>query len=841
MTRLLRLLAALLLAVGLQALAYVISSMDAQTGNGADPVAQQLAANMLSVVVLLVTPAFILFVLHKPTGVPASGWREFWSSAWLAFLVQRNWSAWRLFLGTPTAASELLAIVDIAVAVWWGIDAVLSWVARPDRTVIRVERGLLHLLLFLGLAWSSIFRDHGVVRFLGVLMVCAVLLATAARIVLRRFDPHSLSGRLFVAGFRLLNRHVRWDGFPTWLAVINLAALREDLRAQNLHNTATIPVTRPGGLAPDPNFDSKYYGEREPDGNFNDLDQASMGRASLNPANPVDSLNFTQSHPSARFGRNVPLAEAYPDGHHLLCPNPREISKHLLARRDFIPAKTLNLLVAAWIQFQTHDWFNHGEPILGNEIQVPVDDDWHERPMRVRRTRPDPTRDYDEEQRQAGAPAARDYASDYRPRRGLPPPQTYANSESHWWDASQIYGSDPQTTQRMRQNAQGQVLSHGQLAVAGDRLIPDPHHQLNARTGFTGNWWAGLSLLHTLFVLEHNAICRRLHSHYPAWSGDQIFAVARMVNAALMAKIHTVEWTPAILGHPALQIAMDANWWGLLSERLHKAWGRLSENEAFGGIPGSGVDHHGADYCLTEEFVSVYRMHPLMPDELRVLSVGTGQELARFQFPDGVVGPEGTLHVFGAGRTVADVMYSFGRAHPGAITLHNFPNYLRKLVRPDGEIIDLAAIDVLRDRERGVPRYNRFRRQLRLPPIRSFDDFQNPLHPNLGKELRMVYGADADDRDRVDMLDLMVGMFAEKPPEGFGFSDTAFRIFILMASRRLKSDRFIAQDFTPDVYTPEGIDWVNDNTMGSVLLRHYPELRPALRGLANVFQPWNRL
>ena len=374
-----------------------------------------------------------------------------------------------------------------------------------------------------------------------------------------------------------------------------------------------------------------------------------------------------------------------------------------------------------------------------------------------------------------------------------------------------------------------------------DGCARDPHDLEGALSGFTGNWWVGLSLLHTLFTLEHNAICDRLRSEYASWSSDQVFAVARMVNAALMAKIHTVEWTPAILAHPALQVSMNANWWGLMSERINRLLGRLSENEAFGGIPNSGVDHHGADYCLTEEFVSVYRMHPLMPDELRVVSLGTGADLATFPFPDSVLGAEGTLSVFGANRTVADVFYSFGLAHPGALTLHNFPNYLRKLTRPDGEIIDLASIDVLRDRERGVPRYNRFRRLLRLNPIQSFDDLRNPLHPRLAEELRSVYGKDANGRDRVELLDLLVGMFAETPPDGFGFSDTAFRIFILMASRRLKSDRFIAQDFTPKVYTPAGHAWVCDNTMVSVLLRHYPELRPVLRDVSNAFQPWRRL
>ena len=48
---------------------------------------------------------------------------------------------------------------------------------------------------------------------------------------------------------------------------------------------------------------------------------------------------------------------------------------------------------------------------------------------------------------------------------------------------------------------------------------------------------------------------------------------------------------------------------------------------------------------------------------------------------------------------------------------------------------------------------------------------------------------------------------------GFGFSDTAFRVFILMASRRLKSDRFFTRDYRPEVYTQAGIDWVEYNTM----------------------------
>ena len=59
------------------------------------------------------------------------------------------------------------------------------------------------------------------------------------------------------------------------------------------------------------------------------------------------------------------------------------------------------------------------------------------------------------------------------------------------------------------------------------------------------------------------------------------------------------------------------------------------------------------------------------------------------------------------------------RRIPGAITLHNYPRFLQQLDRPDGELLDLAAIDILRTRERGVPRYNEFRRLFHLQPRRD--------------------------------------------------------------------------------------------------------------------------
>jgi hypothetical protein len=390
---------------------------------------------------------------------------------------------------------------------------------------------------------------------------------------------------------------------------------------------------------------------------------------------------------------------------------------------------------------------------------------------------------------------------------------------THWWDASQLYGSDLETQQSVRAHRDGK------LAVADGRLPAHPASRIPI-TGFADNWWVGLSLLHSLFTLEHNAICDRLRAEQPGWDDDQLFATARLINAALIAKIHTVEWTPAMLGHPALEIGMKGNWWGLAGERIHRLLGRISGREAVSGIPGSATDHHAAPYAIPEEFVSVYRMHPLLPDRLVFRSAATGRARDRYTLTEAAgAGAEAILDVI----PMTDALYSFGVTHPGQITLGNYPDALRAFRRmDDNTLLDVAAIDVLRDRERGVPRYNDFRELFQLPRVRTFE----ALNAQWAARLRAVY-------EDIDRVDLMVGMFAETPPPGFAFSDTAFRILILMASRRLKSDRFFTTDYTADVYTRTGLEWIEGNDLRSVLTRHYPGLRPALAGLANPFAPWN--
>ncbi len=594
----------------------------------------------------------------------------------------------------------------------------------------------------------------------------------------------SLFQRILNSTNQTLNRIIPWHKLPRPFGLVLLYSLRDRLRHLNLHDASSLESEN---VLEAPPCEASFLVSRTADGTYNDLNTPTMGAA------------------GTRFGHNFQLDQVYPDEGSILTPNPRTVSLELLTRDKFQPATTLNMLAAAWIQFMVHDWFSHGEndPDHFFEVQLAAGDDWPERPMRIPRTQADTT----------------------RPPNSQDGPPTFINRATHWWDGSQIYGSDGETAQRLRSG------KNGKLKIGEDNLLPLDSRGIDD-TGVNGNWWIGLSMLHTIFVREHNLICDRLQSVYPTWSDQDLYLRARLINAAVLAKIHTVEWTPAILGHPTIVFSMEGGWWGVAGKYITEALGRHGKGDILTGIPGSETDHFDVPYTLTEEFVSVYRMHGLMPDEFTFRSAET----------DETVHPNESLRAV-SGRNVRNIMkavslpdlyYSFGTSNPGALVLHNFPRLLQRLQKDDDTIQDLAAIDILRDRERGVPRYNRFRQLMHMPAVKTFEDITD--NPKWAEELRRIYNND------IESVDLMVGLLAESPrPAGFGFCETAFRVFLLMAPRRLKSDRFFTKDYTPRVYTQTGLDWIRDSDFSTILVRHMPALQPALAHVANPFFPWPRM
>ena len=318
-------------------------------------------------------------------------------------------------------------------------------------------------------------------------------------------------------------------------------------------------------------------------------------------------------------------------------------------------------------------------------------------------------------------------------------------------------------------------------------------------------------------------------------------------------------------------------------------------------------EHFGAPFTLPEEFTSVYRLHSLLPDYIEIYdadaaSKGTFRALTADELTNRLPGAqisgpstdrsdfwwrpsnataEGNMislvdtlreKSYDAVRGIGidNLAITFGLTPVGQLTLGNFPAFMTDLKVPGvpGGKIDLAAMDIIRDRERGVPRFNEFRRQIHLKPLKSIDDFVDKelmaeINSGMGRDLKSdgrlspaviaakkaalasqqdfvakmkkVYGND------VEKVDLLVGLQAEfTRPHGFAISETQFQIFILNASRRLFSDRFLTEAYTPEYYTQLGFDYVNKTTMVQILGREFPKLRTALKGVDNAFDVWSR-
>jgi hypothetical protein len=270
------------------------------------------------------------------------------------------------------------------------------------------------------------------------------------------------------------------------------------------------------------------------------------------------------------------------------------------------------------------------------------------------------------------------------------------------------------------------------------------------------------------------------------------------------------------------------------------------------GDVNGGVNHFGAPFNFPEEFTTVYRLHPLLPDVLELRDVANVNAIQTSVPVIDTVRGEATAAMQEHG--LANWALSMGRQRLGLLHLQNHPLFLQNLAMPHLDSpsgkLDIAALDIIRDRERGVPRFNEFRRQIGLKTLSSFDDFvdrrpQTPATTRRAQEkvvakIRAIYGthrcdaskvisnAQVDDNgqpindclghpdgsevDNIEDVDMVVGWLAEYTrPWGFAISETQFHIFILNASRRLFSDRFFTSSFRPEFYSQLGYDWVINN------------------------------
>ncbi len=94
-----------------------------------------------------------------------------------------------------------------------------------------------------------------------------------------------------------------------------------------------------------------------------------------------------------------------------------------------------------------------------------------------------------------------------------------------------------------------------------------------------------------------------------------------------------------------------------------------------------GVNHFGSPFNFPEEFVTVYRLHPLLPDliEYRDLAKDPNQIAQKVAVINTFEGKAtDAMHT----RGLANWGLSIGRQRLGLLTLHNIPQFMQNIKLP---------------------------------------------------------------------------------------------------------------------------------------------------------------
>jgi len=539
------------------------------------------------------------------------------------------------------------------------------------------------------------------------------------------------------------------------------------------------------------------------------------------PYRPDDGFGTDIDHPTTAMsmgpvGRNMPAIPKYyrdhktgPDGN----DNVQVIAQRLLAREGFKPAgNQLNIIAAAWIQAQVHSWIQHldGAPTSIEATAEAVGPVCPVKKMNF----------FETEERPDGE---------------------YNSFRTQWWDASFVYG------QNREQVHLGRLYKDGKLKVNESNpdtlsFVEEGKSKIDV-VGDQSNSWVGVTVLQVLFIKEHNYCAEMIKKENPQLTDEEIYGHCRNIISALVAKIHTIDWTVELLKTEQLRVAMEINWKGATKA----VFGDKAPFHPLRLINKPKADNKGVPFCLTEEFAAVYRLHPLLPPGL-VVEHGEGKE----EF----IGIEKLLTTKGRDKMrepgmAKKIMFSAFHYSCGHLKSSNYPFIMRKftptdhkgvdLQPPEDRVVDMAAIDLHRDRERGIQKYNEFRRQLKLRPFKTWEALtgeENKSDNELtdAKKLELIYGPAPEG---IEKIDLLVGdLYEGKIADGFALSETSFMIFLLMASRRIDSDPYLNEYYNEEYYTKWGFKHVEEtSSLKEVLNRHYPELGAAFPEGHSAFKP----
>ncbi|XP_048581153.1 peroxidasin isoform X2 [Nematostella vectensis] len=369
-------------------------------------------------------------------------------------------------------------------------------------------------------------------------------------------------------------------------------------------------------------------------------------------------------------------------------------------------------------------------------------------------------------------------------------PREQLNTVTSFIDGSQIYGSSLATMVNLR----NYISKKGYLRTSSPDLLPyiktTLKPPLNLCQIFGGCFDAGdfrvneqvaLSSMHTMWVREHNRIARQLYELNRHWDDNTIYQEARKIVGAELQHITYTEFLPKILGPDAIPQYTGyrnvnptiMNVFATAAFRFGHSTVRPSFSRLNANFDPIGPDVPLIDAFFNNKLVQSTGIEPFLLGLLANFSQDVDRELA------------------------------------AGLTKHLFQ-------QPESQHgFDLAALNIQRGRDHGLPGYGVWRRECNLTHAEIFEETRDEIRDPVTRQiLDRVYNGS------VEFADLWVSGLAENPVKGASVGPT-FLCILRSQFRRLRDgDRFWYEN--NGVFGKEQLEEIKKISLSRVMCDNLP-------------------
>lgn len=471
----------------------------------------------------------------------------------------------------------------------------------------------------------------------------------------------------------------------------------------------------------------------------------------------------TRTSPEIKTGIPIHLrrivSSAYTNGITSLAgedrPNPRLISNLVSSGSVLIPNPfNASDMFWQWGQFIDHsiDLTENRDPEEPANIAVPIGDPWFD-PLST------------------GTVEIIFNRSNHDFNTGYPGvPREQVNQITAYLDGSSIYGSDEETTLELRE-----LDGSGKLKTSSGNLLPIDNEGMFMSGDIRVNEQVALTSMHTLFMREHNRLADEIKLEDPDLTGDQIFEKSQKIVASLMQVITYNEFLPLLLGSGAI-------------------------------APYSGY-RSDVDARITNIFsTACYRFgHSLLSSTLLRLDSNNDEiiegnlNLRNAFFNPNLIINEGGIEPLLRGLAAQKCQ----KLDP--FLVDDVRNFL--FGEPGAGGFDLAALNIQRGRDHGLPDYNTARVELGLGAISSFAEITSDVE--IQNRLAAAY-------PNINQIDIWVGGLAEDPVSGAQVGPLIYKVI---------KDQFEAlrdgyKYWYGRIYSPSFISELENTTLADIIRRN---------------------